>query len=74
MDNVDTIIEVMGREYKISAVEHNGKYFWTAFRQDGSYWRRIPTWTRAEERAFPKLLGLAANDFVTSLNDQVEAA
>jgi hypothetical protein len=70
---IETIAEIRGNDYQLEAVyhDHNDAFAWNAYRKSWSGWTKIPCWTDAEERAFPKLVAQAAHDFVTSLNAQL---
>lgn len=57
------IINIRGREYKIEILRHwlNNGLCWKVFRRgEFGLWDRIPCFSRAEERAFPKSVALAA--------------
>lgn len=71
--SIETTAEIRGRSYKLEAVyrEDSDTFTWNAYRPYWGGWEKIPCWTRAEERKFPKLVAQAAHDFVTSLTEQV---
>ncbi len=73
---VDTIAEIRGKDYMLEAVYHEDRnaFYWNAYRRAWCGWTKIPCWTRAENRTFPKLVASAAHDFVTSLNEQVKSS
>lgn len=69
----EVTVFIRGRYYKLRATLMNNEYYaWSAFRQSKyGGWEKIPTWTRAQERAFPKLVAEAAHEYVCMLNKQI---
>jgi len=59
----EEIISVQGRKYKIEINEFflDKTLCWTAYRKINGYWKKIPGFTRTEERRFPKTVGYTAN-------------
>ena len=47
----------------------DGELVWCSYRWTNSAWRKIPMFTRADERCFPKTLAQKAHDFLCLCKD-----
>ena len=63
-----------GRKYACEITDYDGEKCWTAYRVDE--WgvpRKIPCFTRAEEKKFPKAIGFKCQEILKS-NTSIELA
>ncbi len=57
----ETTVTLHKREYKIVITDGT----WRTYKQDKwGGWQKMSLWTRAEERNFPKALGILAHELV----------
>ena len=70
----EKIIRVQGREYKIEIDRFfmDATLCWVAYRRAGDGWEKIPSFTRAEERRFPKMVGYAAGEILNNYKRKIK--